>query len=247
MAHVYRRHGFTLVELLVVIGIIALLISILMPALNRARSASQQITCASNMRQVFMALKFYADDFDGWIRQPVGHKPLPAYSTNYPAWYNYLYNDPATGTKNYLGNTNLLLCPTRAQPTGGVSVKNSYALNQRMFNPNEFNIRKPRYLTIELNGARNGTDNLHYYKLAATRRPGEVYLLADDRYDSTGLHSYNYMRDQIDFWPQFRHNKYANMLYHDGHVGTVDEGELTMVQARPTNVRREQPPWVNPY
>lgn len=55
-----RRFGFTLVELLVVIGIIALLISILVPALGRAREASIRVKCLSNLKQVATALRIYA-------------------------------------------------------------------------------------------------------------------------------------------------------------------------------------------
>src|SRR5690349_6702596 len=58
-----RRRAFTLVELLVVVGIIALLIAILLPALRRARWAAERIACMSNQRQSYLALCMYAIDF----------------------------------------------------------------------------------------------------------------------------------------------------------------------------------------
>src|SRR3954471_21821083 len=55
------RGAFTLVELLVVIGIIAILIAILLPSLNKAREAAKRTACASNLRQVVMQMLHYAN------------------------------------------------------------------------------------------------------------------------------------------------------------------------------------------
>lgn len=75
------RRGFTLVELLVVIGIIALLISVLLPALNKARAAAQTVACLSNVRQMVIAATLFSHDHQGYMQTCTSDGP-PGSSAN---------------------------------------------------------------------------------------------------------------------------------------------------------------------
>lgn len=80
MRHTSKRTAFTLVELLVVIGIIALLIAVLLPAMRQARLKSQQVVCQSNLKQLFAYMTMYCNVNKGYMF-PVGPSNGGPYAT----------------------------------------------------------------------------------------------------------------------------------------------------------------------
>lgn len=98
----WRRAAFTLIELIVVIGIIAVLVGLLLPALSRARQQANSVVCRSNLRQLGIVLQMYANDNRGWL-YPVGPagaggKPT-TFGTNYPPHLRWPMRVSAFGLK----------------------------------------------------------------------------------------------------------------------------------------------------
>jgi prepilin-type N-terminal cleavage/methylation domain-containing protein/prepilin-type processing-associated H-X9-DG protein len=102
------KRGFTLVELLVVIGIIAVLIGLLLPALNKAREQSKRTTCLANLRTLGQAMILYAND----SRDRLPNANPPATVNDYNATNNVLVG---LATK-YVRSAAAFHCPSDADP-----------------------------------------------------------------------------------------------------------------------------------
>ncbi|MEI6503239.1 MAG: prepilin-type N-terminal cleavage/methylation domain-containing protein [Armatimonadota bacterium] len=108
----HTRSGFTLVELLVVVAIIAILAAILLPVFAKAREKARQSSCLSNLRQFSTAILSYAQDYDD---------TLPLGTTLDAAGARTL----ADLAQPYVGDTQIIICPS--DRTGSVEIANIFA------------------------------------------------------------------------------------------------------------------------
>jgi prepilin-type N-terminal cleavage/methylation domain-containing protein/prepilin-type processing-associated H-X9-DG protein len=115
--HTSTFRGFTLVELLVVIGVIALLISMLMPALQGARERANLVTCQSNLRQTGLMLEIYANNWRAWPYPP----GLGAGHPTSDRWPVHVFDPP-------VWNPPVMLCPSDFEP----AEEHSYILNDNI-------------------------------------------------------------------------------------------------------------------
>src|SRR5262245_45559618 len=116
-----RRRGFTLVELLVVIGIIAVLIGVLLPALSKARASAQALACKSNMRQLVQATQMFTNEQGDYLPKAENNAgPTTLGFANVQgaswgmSWPNFSWQYVLL---KYVGNKKeVFQCPTDQQP-----------------------------------------------------------------------------------------------------------------------------------
>jgi prepilin-type N-terminal cleavage/methylation domain-containing protein len=156
-----HRRGFTLVELLVVIGIIALLISILLPALRRAREQAYRVSCMSNHKQLMTAVKMYNADwkdimpFSNWVSKETGGAsawwPGQGWLYHYPktkGYPNYKEADVQSGALfKYLRVAKIYRCPFDVEPyqPGSTHLFTSYTINGAVSGYGNFGAPAPGY------------------------------------------------------------------------------------------------------
>jgi prepilin-type processing-associated H-X9-DG protein len=180
----YRRAAaFTLVELLVVIGIIALLVGILLPALGRARESANKLKCMSNLRTLGQGLFMYAGDNKGSL--PYGFVDAGAATyginvTTFSDWTQLLLNELAKKPVGYdpsqlVGTANpglraLFLCPSVGIEPSVQSLMTHYSCHPRLM---------PDLGQYEAYHPTSPLKGLKPYKLAHVKRPIEIAILFD--------------------------------------------------------------------
>jgi prepilin-type N-terminal cleavage/methylation domain-containing protein/prepilin-type processing-associated H-X9-DG protein len=222
-----ERSAFTLIELLAVIVIIAVLASILLPALSQARERSRGIFCLNNTRQLTLAWQVYADDHDGMLPYNLVMKPTSTrtnlnWVNNVMTWDLSSDNtNPATITEASLGPyaggvTSIYHCPSdqalsATQSLAGWSQRiRSYSMNAMVGNAGPAtvsgrNVNNPGYV--------------QFFKMSQFPRPTEFFVFLDEHPDSINDgYFWNRDNDQWTDLPASYHNRSAAFSFADGHA-----------------------------
>lgn len=200
----FSARGFTLIEVLVVVGIIALLIAITMPALARSREQTRTVACKTNLSQLGKGMLMYAQNFGGYLPYEDRGEEI---SAGRICWFDAMDRFLVKGKLD----KNVKICPTVRldDPNAEESYKMNSKLNESSvkMDPEKKKTYKP------------------YRKLDTLDRPGATVILFDGDVGGSTKSWKGRWREKDDD-VSYRHNVSTNICFADWHVTSINKKVL---------------------
>ena len=223
---------FTLIELLVVIAIIAILVSLLLPSLGKARYMTRKAICASNLKQNGTGLSLYNKDNDGKYPDVQNHFNKAPYTTRVAkwskgwAWYNLgvLYN------QKLVSDSRTFFCP---QHEVNRSKKLTYSYNTK---DDEFNVNKDDYyIRVSYQLLLNQMSTSERRKLRVTQLDSDDLLL-NSQAESKGATAHKLYKPG---WNIMKPDMAVRFKYSDKVMQYLESGSMTWNWSKANNVKEE--------